>query len=56
MVANIVNYVLTQISANPRGMEIKRLLLMKLEAEIGNLRATIPEIDKTPPPEVREVF
>ncbi len=43
MVAQIVNNILTQINNQPNGQQIKKLLFLKLEAELNASRCSFVE-------------
>jgi hypothetical protein len=55
MIGKIVDQVIGQVNQHPRADSIKRLLLMRLEMEMGGRRGTIGEIDKTPIPDVYDL-
>lgn len=55
MIGKIVDQVLAQVNQHPRADAVKRLLLLRLEMELGSRRGVIGEIDKTPPPDVYDL-
>lgn len=53
--ADVVDNILQQVNQHPNGTQIKKLLMHRLDMEIGSLRGVLGDVVKVTPPEIYDL-